>query len=197
MSDEIRLQCRSLKNTSFPLDWVPIVSKVRMNNFKTERSMIKKCACFGWHFDGFTSEYTGTEYRVYGNTVTAHDNHTSYMRFCRPEFYYGSKFFKVMEWFFFNTLKLYRLCRWIWLITLIAGIALVSTSPAVGALLMAVPLGIVLLSNLFCIIGKKLNKKAEELTKIVLDGNGYETDWGFTEKEFVEVVKKIKKNKKY
>ena len=51
MSDEIRLELRSVKNTSVLLDWVPIVGKIRMNNLKTEHSMIKKMNCFGWHFD--------------------------------------------------------------------------------------------------------------------------------------------------
>ena len=197
MSDEIRLQLRSVKNSSVPLDWVPIVSGIRMNRFSTERKMIKKMACFGWHFDGFSSEYTGTEFRVYGNTVTAHDNHTSYMRFCRPEFYYGNKFFKVMEWLFFNTLPLYRLCKWIWVLTLILGGVLFKTSAALGLMLMLVPFGFLCLSKLFCFIGKKLNKKAEELTKIVLDGNGYDTTWGVTDKEVLEIAKKIRKNRKY
>lgn len=197
MSDEIRLQLRSVKNTSFPLDWVPIVGKIRMNRFSTERKMIKKMSCFGWHFDGFTSEYTGTEYRVYGNTVTAHDNHTSYMRFCRPEYYYGNKFFKVMEWLFFNTLPLFRFFKWIWLLTLIIGGVMIKNAAGFGVALMLIPLGFLLLSNLFCFIGKKLNKKAEELTKIILDGNGYQTTWGSTEKEVLEIAKRIRKNKKY
>lgn len=197
MSDEIRLQLRSVKNTSFPLDWVPIVGRIRMNRFSTERKMIKKMSCFGWHFDGFTSEYTGTEYRVYGNTVTAHDNHTSYMRFCRPEYYYGNKFFKVMEWLFFNTLPLFRFFKWIWLLTLIIGGVMIKNAAGFGVALMLIPLGFLLLSNLFCFIGKKLNKKAEELTKIILDGNGYQTTWGATEKEVLEIAKRIRKNKKY
>lgn len=197
MADEIRLELRSVKNTSVLLDWVPIIGKIRMNNLKTEHSMIKKLNCFGWHFDGFGSKYTGTEYRVYGNTVSSHDNYDSYLNFCRPEYYYGGKFFKVMEWLFFKTLKLYKFCRWIWLITLILGGVLLSTSPTVGALLMAVPLGIVVLSNVFCFIGKRLNKKAEELTKIVLEGNGYKPEWGVTPKEFVQIVKRMKKNKSY
>ena len=197
MSDEIRLQLRSVKNTSFPLDWVPIVGRIRMNRFSTERKMIKKMSCFGWHFDGFTSEYTGTEYRVYGNTVTAHDNHTSYMRFCRPEYYYGNKFFKVMEWLFFNTLPLFRFFKWIWLLTLIIGGVMIKNAAGLGVALMLIPLGFLLLSNLFCFIGKKLNKKAEELTKIILDGNGYQTTWGSTEKEVLEIAKRIRKNKKY
>ena len=197
MSDEIRLQLRSVKNTSFPLDWVPIVGTLRMNRFSTERKMIKKMSCFGWHFDGFTSEYTGTEYRVYGNTVTAHDNHTSYMRFCRPEYYYGNKFFKVMEWLFFNTLPLFRFFKWIWVLTLIIGGVMIKNAAGLGVALMLIPLGFLLLSNLFCFIGKKLNKKAEELTKIILDGNGYQTTWGSTEKEVLEIAKRIRKNKKY
>ena len=195
MSDEIRLQTKTLKNPSTPLDWVPIVGGIRMNRFSTERSMVKKMSCFGWHFDGFSSEYTGTEYRVYGNTVTSHDNYSHYLRFCRPEVYYGSKFFNIMEWLFLLTLPLYRICKWIWLITLIIGGVMLNSNLTLGLLLMLVPLGFLLLPNVFCLIGKKLNKKAEELTKIVLDGNGYETKWGITDKELLNLAKRIRKNR--
>ena len=195
MSDEIRLQTKTLKNPSTLLDWVPIVGGIRMNRFSTERSMVRKMSCFGWHFDGFSSEHVGTEYRVYGDTVTAHENYSHYLRFCRPEFYYGNKFFNILEWLFLFTLPLYRICNWIWLITLIIGGAMLNTSLSAGLLLMFVPLGVVLFSNLCCFIGKKLNKKAEELTKIVLDGNGYETKWGITDKELLQIAKRIRKNR--
>ena len=197
MSDEIRLQLRSVKNASMPLDFCPIVGGIRMNRFATVRKMIKKMNCFGWHFDGFSSEYTGTEYRVYGNTVTAHDNHTSYLRFCRPEYYYNNKAHKVIEWLFFNTLPLYRVCKWIWLITLFIGGLLLNTALGLGLAIMLIPLGILGLSKLFCFVGKILNKKAEELTKIVLDGNGYSTSWGTSDKEVLEIAKRIRKNRKY
>lgn len=196
MSDEIRLQLRTVKEPFSYLDWVPILGRIRMNRFSNERSMIKKLSCFGWHFDGFTSEYANTEYRVYGNTVTSHDNYDHYMRFCRPEYYYGNKFFKCLEWLFFNTLPLYRLCRVLWLITLFVGGFLLNTAMSLGLALMFVPLGFLLFSNLLCFVGKKLNKKAKELTEIILDGNGYDTSWGATEKEFLEIIKKIRKSKK-
>lgn len=198
MSDEIRLQTRCVKNPSYPLDWVPIVGKIRMNRLTTERNMVKKLACFGWHFDGFSSQYTGTEYRVYGNTVTAHDNHTSYLRFCRPEYYYGNKFFKVLEWMFFNTLGLFRICKWLWIVGLIlGGVLLGGQMIGAGVAVMVAPLAVLLFSNLCCFIGKKLNKKAKELTQIVLDGNGYATEWGDSAKDVLEVAKRIRKNRKY
>ena len=72
---------------------------------------------------------------------------------------------------------------------------MLNTAASTGLLLMFVPLGILLFSNLCCFIGKKLNKKAEELTKIVLDGNGYETKWGITDKELLQIAKRIRKNR--
>lgn len=194
MEDEIRLELKTIKDSSSPLDWVPIVGRIRMNRFSATRSMTRKMMCFGWNFDGFTSSYEGTTYRVYDTTVTAKDNYSHHLRFCRPEIYYAGKAQKVFEWLFLNTLWLYRICRWIWLITLIVGCALLKTNTAVGLLLALIPICVILLSNLFCLIGKRLNKKAKIITEIVLEENGYDTKWGHTDKDILAISKKIKKH---
>ncbi len=194
---DISLRSKSVKDSSLPLDFVPIIGRSRMNRFASTRKIIRKMECFGWHFNNFSEKYESTTVTFYENSATASDNYSHWLRFVRPTCFVGNAFYNILEWFYTKLFWLYIIFQWLWLPALIIGIVLATTVGAVGVgvAIAVVPIAFLLLHGLIGIIGKKLSKKIIDAAKYCLELEGYEPCWGDTEEEFKEVVKRMRKNR--
>ncbi len=189
---EIKLKTKSVKDYDLPLDFIPIVAAIRRKRFSTTRHLIKKMECFGWHFNNFADSYESTTVTVYGNTATAKDNYSHYLKFVRPDVFMGNAFLRMFEWLYMKLLWLYIACRWAWVPAIILGSVLCGMEKvSIGLVFILVPICFVILYNILGFIAKLCCKKTMNFTLYCLDTEGYEMEWGMTEKQFREVAKKI------